>query len=172
MGDNQQDSGTSRRELFDAVLSGEQQRRPFIPRLRSDPSPFHPSVKSLDDFRREEGNEREKRLHILWKKIPHPRPPRGKHAGSNGHGNGNGNGNGSGDNSQEARLDAAKPRWEPAGSTTGNITRERAEHLTRMYHDELIKECALEDGTDPTAPVTWLDFKAYANYKEAGMCQL
>ena len=159
MGNTQQDEEPSRRELFEDVLSGKQQRRPFIPRLRSDPSPFHPLAQSLEEFRKEEGDLRETRLRALWKKIPHPRA---KHADANGHGHGNGG------HPQDVRFDVANSRWEPANAKVEDITPERAEHLTRMYHDELLKECALEDGMDPMAPVTWSDFKQYANYKEAG----
>ena len=152
----------SRHGLFDDVLSGKQQLRPFIPRLRSDPAPFHPLARSLDEFRREEGEDREKRLRALWKKIPHP--TRAKHAESGA----NGNERGSGQATQDERFDAAVTKWEPANARMHNITKERAEYLTRIYHDELLKECALENGMDPTVPVSWSDFKAYADYKEAG----
>ena len=154
------------REIFDASQSGAQSR-PLLPRLRSDPlssSAIHPLARSLEDFRKDEGAEnREKRLHAIWKRIPHPRRERKQlqqqqHHVHSGHVN---------------RLDVASTRWVPAttGSAGGQenalLTREKAENLVDMYHDELLRECALEDG-DPTEPVTWKDFRKYADYKEAG----
>ena len=152
------------REIFDASQSGAQSR-PLLPRLRSDPlssSVIHPLARSLESFRKEEGVEnREKRLHAIWKRIPHPRRERKQlqqHHAHSGHVN---------------RLDVASTRWVPAttgsagGQENASLTREKAENLVDMYHDELLRECALEDG-DPTEPVTWKDFRKYADYKEAG----
>ena len=159
MGESQRRSGEvgpSRRELFDAVWTGEQPYRPFIPRLRSDPSPFNPIVRTLDDFRREEGEDREKRLHQVWKRIPHPHHGRSSSSGSRLH-------------TQDERLQATASKWESTEVTSrSGLTRERAERLSNMYHEELLKEVALEDGRDPAAPVTWNDFRSYADYKEAG----
>ena len=136
----------SGREIYEASLSGAQ-NRPYIPRLRSDPSPYHPLARSLDEFRREEGyEERERRLHELWTRLAHPHKER------------------------------FPPFISPFSSTTastapaakdGTLTPERADELGKMYHDELLKRCAEEDGK-PFGPVTWKDFRKYADYKEAG----
>ena len=154
MGGEQGRPRPSGREIFDGALSGALDR-PFVPRLRSDPpsTSFRLLARSLEDFRQEEGPEnREKRLHAVWKRIPHPRkahhsPPH-QHAGN-------------GD------LDAVPSSWVPPGENA-SLTREKAEKLTAMYHDELLKECALEEG-NTLEPVTWGEFKKYADYKEAGV---
>ncbi|KAI5124933.1 hypothetical protein M0805_007360 [Coniferiporia weirii] len=131
----------SGRDIFEGSLSGAQDR-PFIPRLRSDPSSYHPLPRSLDEFRNEEGSEnREGRLHALWRKIPHPH--RGNHA---------------------LKRESASD-WVPA-TGHASLTPERAEGLRRMYHDELLRKCALEE-SDPSGPITWKDFKKYAENKEA-----
>lgn len=132
----------SAREFFEGCLSGAF-TRPYIPRLRSDPSSTQVLSRSLDEFRNLEGPEsREKRLHAVWKRIPH------------------------GHKDSAGKLDAAPSSWAPASANV-TLTREKAENLTAMYHNELLKECAWEDG-DPQNPVTWKDFKKYADYKEAG----
>jgi solute carrier family 25 (mitochondrial phosphate transporter), member 23/24/25/41 len=59
----------SNRAVYDGSISGAQDR-PYIPRLRSDPPPYHPLPQSLVDFRAQEGREyRKTRLHALWKQL-------------------------------------------------------------------------------------------------------
>ena len=128
----------SGRDIYEASLSGAQDR-PFIPRLRSDPSPYHPLARSLEDFRQEEGlDERERRLHKLWTRITHLH----KHL---------------------------PPFVSPFSSTTAStassandatLSPERADELGRIYQDELMRRCAEEDGK-PFGPVTWKDFRKY-----------
>ncbi|KAH8113244.1 mitochondrial carrier [Phellopilus nigrolimitatus] len=130
----------SGREIYEGSMSGAQDR-PFIPRLRSDLPLIRPLPRSLDNFREEEGSEnREKRLHGLWKKIPHPHRER------------------------LLREQDSISHWVPVNDHV-SLTRERAENLTKMYEDELLRECA-EEG-DTSGPVTWKDFRKYADYKEA-----
>lgn len=152
MGVDQQRPRPSGREIFEGALSGALDR-PFIPRLRSDPptTSFLPLARSLEAFRHEEGlDNREKRLHAVWKRIPHPR---GSHHHTHSH-------------ARPDKLDGVPSSWIPANEDA-SLTREKAERLTAMYHDELMKECALEEG-NTLEPVTWREFKAYADYKEAG----
>lgn len=130
----------SGRDIFEASYSGAQER-PFIPRLRSDHYSYHPLARSLQQFRQEEGEEnRDKRLHTLWKKLPH----KGNHISTK-------------------EIEASSvPVIEHAA-----LTKERAETLTKIYEDELVRRCA-EEEEDPSSPVTWKDFKKYAEEKEAG----
>lgn len=60
----------SRRALYDACVSGAQDR-PHIPHLRSDPqTSCHPLPRSLAEFRKLEGREyRKARLRALWKRL-------------------------------------------------------------------------------------------------------
>ncbi|KAH0839862.1 mitochondrial carrier [Lanmaoa asiatica] len=59
------------REIYEACLSGVRDR-PFIPRLRSDPLPYRPIPNNLFEFRQQEGEEnRERRLHDIWRHLPH-----------------------------------------------------------------------------------------------------
>ncbi|THH11487.1 hypothetical protein EW145_g618 [Phellinidium pouzarii] len=132
----------SGRDIFEASLSGAQNRS-FIPRLRSDPPHYYqPLPRSLTEFRDKEGSEdREKHLHTLWKKITHIH--KGKHP---------------------FKQDSIS-HWIPA-TNNASLTPEKAEDLKKMYQDELLRECTLEEG-DHWGPVTWKDFKKYAEKKEA-----
>jgi solute carrier family 25 (mitochondrial phosphate transporter), member 23/24/25/41 len=59
----------SNRAVYDGSISGAQDR-PYIPRLRSDPPPYHPLPQSLVEFRAQEGHEyRKARLRALWKQL-------------------------------------------------------------------------------------------------------
>lgn len=137
------------RDIYEASLSGAQDR-PFIPRLRSDPSPYRPLARSLDDFRKEEGlEERERRLHDIWLSVTHshshshPRLPLFVSPFSN---------------TTASTAPAAKD---------GMLTPERADELTKMYQEELLRQCAEEGMT--FGPVTWKDFRRYAGEKEEGL---
>ncbi|KAL5527348.1 hypothetical protein ACEPAG_6139 [Sanghuangporus baumii] len=143
----------SGQEIYEGVLAGAFER-PFIPRLRSDVPPLRRPARSLDDFRREEGLEnREKRLRAIWKRIPHPRKTHHSYL-----------------NSRLEKLDPVASNWVSANEDA-SLNREKAERLTAMYHDELLKECALEEG-NTLEPVTWKEFKMYADYKEKVRAEL
>ncbi|KAF8579310.1 mitochondrial carrier [Ramaria rubella] len=59
-----------RRDVFEGSLSGAQ-TRPFIPKLRSDPAPWHPLPRNLAEYREIEGKEmRQARLRALWRRLP------------------------------------------------------------------------------------------------------
>ena len=126
-------------EIYESCLSGAQDR-PFIPRLRSDPPPFHPLPHSLLEFREQEGKEqREKHLHELWKRLPN----------SNYHGS-----------------DVAASKWLPAGEP---LTAHRAEVMRRVYEDELFRKCCGHTTDERPTHIRWTEFRRYAEAKEAGM---
>ncbi|KAG9317394.1 mitochondrial carrier [Chiua virens] len=110
------------RELYEACLSGVRDR-PFIPRLRSDTLPYRPIHHSLVEFREQEGKEnRERRLHELWRRLP------------------NTNFQGS-----EAAATLGTSFGEP-------LTPEKAENMRRVYEDELLRRCGghnLQSKADP-----------------------
>jgi solute carrier family 25 (mitochondrial phosphate transporter), member 23/24/25/41 len=57
-------------QIYDDVLAGAQDR-PWIPRLRSDPPPYHPLSLSLQEFRQREGHDsRKQRLKETWERLP------------------------------------------------------------------------------------------------------
>ena len=129
--------GLSGREIYDATLSGAQ-ARPFVPRLRSDPSPYHPLPKSLVEFREREGREeRKRRLRALWKQLPGP--------GSNVH---------------IGKAMSTKDR--------ALLTPEKAEAMKHIYEDELLQTCRSHVSGHGTSPVDWKEFKNYAEAKEVG----
>ncbi|KAF8517770.1 mitochondrial carrier [Gautieria morchelliformis] len=100
-----------RRDVFEGSLSGSQ-TRPFVPKLRSDPSPWHPLPRNLAEYREKEGKERrEARLHALWRRLPTRRPTL-KH--------------------EDQCIDVIRTGLNP----------ERAERLRAMYEDELMRRCA------------------------------
>ncbi|KDQ64584.1 hypothetical protein JAAARDRAFT_187904 [Jaapia argillacea MUCL 33604] len=130
----------SKRELFEATFSGAQDR-PFIPRLRSDPPAYHPLPHSLLEFRSGEGREeREKWLHLLWKRLPKRSAPLS-------------------DDEEIARLNPVKDH--------ASLTQEKAEKLQQMYEDELLGRCNTHSLAPSKAHITWKDFKKYAEAKEA-----
>lgn len=100
-----------RRDIFEGSLSGAQSR-PFVPRLRSDPSPWHSLPRDLAEYREQEGKERrEVRLRALWRRLPTRRT------------------------SLEHSI-----QWTGVDQTGMNP--ERAERLRAMYEDELMNGCA------------------------------
>lgn len=132
----------SGRDIYEASLSGAQ-NRPFIPRLRSDPSPYHPLARTLDDFRGEEGREnRKRRLQALWKHICK--------GGYNVH------------------QDNAKAIHQLDGL---DLTPEKAEALRASYEHELLQHCGgdrSEPGSSNLGHIKWRQFKEYAEAKEVG----
>lgn len=114
----------SGREIYEAVYTGAQPR-PYIPRLRSDPSfqwqPANPhsSPHSLEEFRKAEGRaERKRRLQELWKKLP--KSPDDVH-----------------------HLASAKTL-----GTDDDLTPERAAALKSIYENELLRRCGGESWTE------------------------
>lgn len=133
----------SRREIFDATLSGAQ-RPPFIPRLKSDPPTYHPIPHSLVEFREQEGSaDRKERLHRLWMKLPKRVP-------------------------HYDIDDDDVSRQYPVHDDHG-LTRESAQRLEAMYEDELLGSCGGHTSGFKRRVVGWDDFQKYAEAKEAGM---
>ncbi|TFK55973.1 mitochondrial carrier [Heliocybe sulcata] len=131
--------GPSKREIYEASLSGAQER-PYIPRLRSDPPAYHPLPHSLLEFRQQEGaEERERWLRELWRRLPKQR--------------------------QGNIDDEAISRAIPVMDDT-SLTRERAKKLQEMYEDELVGSCN-SSGLGLTRHIGWREFKRYAEQKEA-----
>ena len=135
--------GPRGRQIFEASLSGAQDR-PLIPRLRSDDDPtHHPPPRSLEDFRRQEGREeRKKRLRELWYQLPEP-----NHYG----------------------LDYSAASAKVIPPTDDALTAEKALWLKTMYDNELLGRCESRTvGTSPLSRVGWKEFVKYAEAKEAG----
>jgi solute carrier family 25 (mitochondrial phosphate transporter), member 23/24/25/41 len=144
MADPQKGKGKapSRREIFEATLSGEQDR-PWIPRLRSDPPPYHPVPKTLAAFREEEGRaERKRRLQALWKHLCKQGYHFHREAGS---------------------KTIAKVTGEQAGHTL-----EKAEKLRAAYEDELLSHVGGHTTSNVSSQIGWNSFKEYAEEKETG----
>lgn len=134
----------SRRDIYDGSISGAQSR-PFIPRLRSDPPPFHPLPHNLVEFRELEGQDgREHRLREVWLKLP----KRSAH---------------SVDDDEIVKRHPVK--------RDGALTRESAQELEDMYEDELAGKCGGHTSGFGRRGIGWREFKEYATHKEAGTCQ-
>lgn len=126
------------RELYESCLTGAHDR-PFIPRLRSDPPPFHLIPHNLLEFRKQEGKEeRERHLHELWKHLPN----------SSYHGSG-----------------VAASRTFPAGDP---LAAQRAEEMKKVYDDELLGKCGGHITNERPSHIRWPEFRRYAETKEAG----
>ncbi|KAG8218571.1 mitochondrial carrier, partial [Butyriboletus roseoflavus] len=125
------------REIYEACLSGVRDR-PFIPRLRSDPLPYHPTPNSLHEFREQEGEEnRERRLHDLWRHLPSP------------HFQGS-------DTAATLGISFGEP-----------LTPEKAENMRRVYEDELRRRCGGHTSSRRPTHISWPEFQVYAEAKEA-----
>ncbi|EGO01954.1 hypothetical protein SERLA73DRAFT_177617 [Serpula lacrymans var. lacrymans S7.3] len=134
------------REIFENCFSGAQER-PFIPRLRSDPVSHHPLPHSLLEFREEEGREeREKRLHELWRKLPKPKY-------------------------HEIGIDSEPSKSKDVSSgepaAVSSMTQEKAELMKNMYDDELLGSCGGNISNGHSGHIRWPEFKKYAEAKEA-----
>ncbi|OJA18971.1 hypothetical protein AZE42_00332 [Rhizopogon vesiculosus] len=124
-------------DLYESCLSGAQDR-PFIPRLRSDPPPFHPLPHSLLEFREQEGKEdRERRLLELWKRLP---------------------------NSSYHESEVAGSRICHAGEP---LTVQKAEEMRKVYEDELLRKCGGHTMNERPSHIRWSEFRRYAEAKEA-----
>ena len=145
----------TRREIFDATLSGKRDHV-LLPHLRSDPPPsktYRRLAHTLGEFRRQEGDQREARLKEIWLRLTEAR-------------------NG------KANTQAATVR--PVGSTTASsvgtaasvLTREKAEKLQDIYDDELLHRCGnsypLTPTRGPKPLIPWKVFYRYAEAKEVG----
>lgn len=131
----------SKRELFDATLSGAQDP-PYIPRLRSDLPTYRPVPHSLQEFRDQEGHEaRERRLRELWSRLP-------QRSGS---------------------LDADDERFAEtyAVKADGALTPETARKLQEMYDNELRSRCGAHTSGFLHRKTSWREFRKYADMKEA-----
>ncbi|KIJ70031.1 hypothetical protein HYDPIDRAFT_121357 [Hydnomerulius pinastri MD-312] len=125
------------REIYEASFSGAQDR-PFIPRLRSDPPSYHPIPHSLLEFRQLEGKEnRERRLHDLWKRLP---------------------------NSSHHGSETAAARVIAPDET---LTADNAEDMRRIYEDELLGRCVGHISSERPTHIRWSEFRKYAETKEA-----
>lgn len=136
---------SSSRDVYEASYDGAQDR-PFIPRLRSDPAPYHPIPRTLAEFRNQEGRaERKRRLQALWKLLP-----------------------------QSRHSSAPGDVKDSTRSTTSlkeeNLTAERAAKLKDIYDQELIGRCSPREGSSQSSehPIPWPEFRDYALAKEAG----
>ena len=108
----------SRRALYDACVSGAQDR-PHIPHLRSDPqTSYRPLPRSLVEFREREGREyRKARLRALWKRLL-------------------------------IALDAEGTGFEAVPRLVGGttLTPESAAQMRKMYERELMESCSDSPG--------------------------
>lgn len=126
------------REIYEACLSGVRDR-PFIPRLRSDPLPYRPIPYNFLEFREQEGKEnRERRLHDLWRRLPNTR--------------------------FQGSETAATLGISPGES----LTPEKAENMWGVYEDELLRRCGGHISSQRPTHIPWPEFRDYAEAKEAG----
>ncbi|KAH8105887.1 mitochondrial carrier [Cristinia sonorae] len=136
----------SGREIFEASHSGAQSR-PFIPRLRSDPQPYHPLPHSLVEFRELEGKtRREQRLREVWLKLPKRR------------------------NHDDGEDDEIAKRY--TVKKDGALTRESARELEKMYEDELVGKCGGHTSGFRRRSIGWREFQEYASHKEAELWRI
>ena len=133
--------------LFEATLNGHVDR-PFLPRLKNDPSPYDIPPR-LEDYRSAEGTSRERRLRRLWGQLP----PTGRD-----------------------QRDGTRVVMPIAFTHVDDLTPERAAQLREMYDVELLRRCrdpsSVRDGDSHALEVDWEGFRAYANSKEAGTFDL
>ncbi|EKM59223.1 uncharacterized protein PHACADRAFT_85734 [Phanerochaete carnosa HHB-10118-sp] len=138
--------GPSRREIFEASFTGAQDR-PWIPRLRSDPSAYHPVPHNLCEFRELEGKEaRERRLRRLWSTLPKNR----------------------GINHDESEDEAIARQY--AVEDDRSLTPDSAKRLQEMYHDEFFHRLRGESFLHRT--IGWKEFLKYADAKEAELWRI
>ncbi|KAF8607712.1 mitochondrial carrier [Ceratobasidium sp. AG-I] len=128
--------------LFEATLNGHVDR-PFLPRLKNDPSPYDIPPR-LEDYRSAEGTNRERRLRRLWGQLPP---------------------------TSDGQRNGARVVMPIALTHVDDLTPERAAQLREMYDVELVRRCrdpsSVRDGDSHALEVDWEGFRAYANSKEA-----
>ncbi|KAG8711420.1 hypothetical protein FRC08_015909, partial [Ceratobasidium sp. 394] len=136
--DNRPSSGSA---LFEATLNGHADR-PFLPRLRNDPSPYAIPAR-LEDYRSAEGSDRERRLRRLWGQLP----------------------------TAHARNDGTRVVMPLAFTHVDELTPEHAAELRKVYDAELVGRCqhpsSVREGDPNPLEVDWDGFRTYANAKEA-----
>lgn len=143
-----ENSGPSKRELYEACLTGAQDR-PYIPRLRSDPPSYQHIPHSLREFRAQEGPDaRDRRLRDLWSRLP-------QH-------------NAHHEDDESAQLAGAGADG-PAVLVDGALTAETAKGMQAMYEAELRSRCGAHTSGFLHRGVSWSEFRKYADAKEAGM---
>jgi hypothetical protein len=146
---------SSRREVFDSTVAGARDHV-LLPHLRSDPSPsktHRRPAHTLDEFRQQEGNQREVRLKEVWQRLTEARNGKGRE-----------------------RTAAARPvgptTADSVGTEASNFTRETAERLQDTYDNELERKCgssrALTHTRGHKPLIQWKDFYRYAEAKEVG----
>ena len=153
LGDEASSSGPlSGREIFDATIAGVQDHV-LVPHLRSDASlskTYNRPAHSLDEFRQQEGEQREARLKDVWQRLTVARNGKGK------------------DNTVSVRHVGPVA----AGTKDTIFTREKAERLRDIYDDELLHKCGDSSGLThtrgPKPLIPWKDFYRYAEAKEVG----
>jgi solute carrier family 25 phosphate transporter 23/24/25/41 len=131
----------SARQVYDGSYSGAQER-PWIPRLRSDISSYHPLPHSLVEFRELEGPKaRETHLRQLWKRLP---------------------------KSPLLALDHEDHEHDASSvDDGGHLTPARAKELKRDYESELMGRCHGRLGSLRTH-IAFKEFRRYAEAKEVG----
>lgn len=126
------------REIYETCLSGVRDR-PFIPRLRSDLLPYRPIPNSLLEFREQEGKEnRERRLHDLWRSLPN------------------------------TCFQGSETAATLGFSLGESLTPEKVENMGRVYEDELLRRCGGHISSQRPTHIPWPVFRDYAEVKEAG----
>jgi len=145
----------SGRETFDATVTGVQDHV-LVPHLRSDPSPsntYNRLAHSLDEFRQQEGEQREARLKEVWQRLTAAR-------------------NGKGKDQAVSVGPVSLVTAGGAGTKDSIFTREKAERLRDIYNDELLHKFGNGNGSThtrgPKPLIPWKDFHRYAEAKEVG----
>ena len=154
-GESSSSGSPSKREIFNATMAGAQDHV-LVPHLRSDPPPsksYQRLAHSLDEFRQQEGEQREPRLKDVWQKLMETRNGKGKE--------------------HNVSTGPVGPKTATDVSTKGTIlTKEKAERLQDIYDNELADRCGNGRGFvrthGPKPPIPWKDFYRYAEAKEAG----
>jgi len=154
-GESSSSTSPTRRERFDATVSGVQDHV-LAPHLRSDPSPsktYQRLAHSLAEFRQQEGEQREERLKDVWQRLTEPRNGKGK------------------EHITSARS-VGLAKASGVGTKDSPFTREKAEKLQDIYDNELLYKCGNGKGLahtrGPKPLIPWKDFYRYAEAKEVG----
>ena len=125
----------------------------LLPPLRSDPPPskaYRRAAHTLEEFRQQEGEEREARLKDVWQRLTESRNGKRKE--------------------QTTSVGPAGPVTSVGIGTI--FTREKAERLQDIYDNELMDKCGNGHGPTrtrgPRPLIPWKDFYRYAEVKEVG----
>jgi solute carrier family 25 (mitochondrial phosphate transporter), member 23/24/25/41 len=131
----------SRKEFFEATLSGAAQRPP-LPPLRHDRTNAEQIIPhSLKDYRAlESAQHREARLRALWRQLP---------------------------SMQNHTIRPEDAKGEYPVFEHPDLTPERAEELRRIYVEELLRDMDSAGGSSSNRSVDWETFRSYADQKEA-----